>query len=144
MREPKSRLDEMNNIILNVANKSGNPLDLSKLPDSQLKLPANVLKAVPALFKDKAVVPSLVYGLDYFSPGMKALVMGGKNHVLNYIAVQKTAPGGVVINCFSDPNHLKKSKAAFQEFPKKQLARPQNTIFRIGNIPQKKFSTKNH
>jgi len=122
MREPKSRLDEMNNIILNVANKSGNPLDLSKLPDSQLTLPVNVLKAIPTSFKDEAVVPSLVYGLDYFSPGMKVLVMGGKNHVLNYIAVQKTSPGSVVINCFSNPDLLEKSKAAFKELPKKQSA----------------------
>jgi arsenite methyltransferase len=122
MREPKSRLDEMNNIILNVANKSGSSLDLSKIPDSQLKLPVNVLKAIPASFKNETIVSSLVYGLDFFSPGMKAMVMGGKNHVLNYIAVQKTAPGGMVINCFSDPNHLKKAKTAFKGLPKKQLA----------------------
>jgi len=122
MKEFRSRLDDMNNIILSVANKKGSQLDLSKLADSRLKFPAAVLNAVPASFKDEDVEPSLVYGLDYFSPGMNVVILGGKNHVLNYIAAQKTTPGGVVINCFSDPNHLKKSKAAFKELPEKQFS----------------------
>jgi arsenite methyltransferase len=122
MREPKSRLDEMNNIILSVANKSGSQLDLSRLPDSKLKLPENVLNAIPASFKDEAVEPTLTHGLDYFSPGKTAVIMGGKNHVLNYIAARNTAPGGVVINCFSNTNDLEKSQVAFNPLPKSQLA----------------------
>jgi arsenite methyltransferase len=121
MREPKSRLDDLNDIILNVANKNGSLLDLSTLPDSKLKLPESVLRAVPASFKDGAAEPSLTYGFDYFSPGMKVVVLGGKNLVLSYIAARRTTPGGCVINCFSNPNHMEKSQEAFGELPKKQF-----------------------
>lgn len=122
MKEPKSRLDNLSDIILYVANKNGGHLNLSALPDSKFKLPLNVLRAVPASFKDDTVDPSLAYGLDLFSPGMKTVILGGKNHVLSYIAARETAPGGLVINCFSDPNHMKKSKAAFSELPEKKFA----------------------
>ncbi|MCP5053639.1 MAG: hypothetical protein GY940_41110, partial [bacterium] len=114
-----------NNIVLNVANKSGNPLDLSKLPDSRLKLPANVIKTVPDSFKEETAVCSLVYGHDYFTPGKKALVMGGKIHILNYIALRGVSPGGEVFNCFTDPHQLEKSKALFKQLPQKQSANQQ-------------------
>jgi hypothetical protein len=121
MREPKSRLDDLNDIILNVANKNGTFLDLRTLPDSKLNLPGNVLKAVPASFKDENVELSLTNGLDYFSPGMKVVVLGGKNHVLSYIAARRTTPGGFVINCFTNLNHMEKLQAAFSELPDRQL-----------------------
>jgi arsenite methyltransferase len=122
MREPKSRLDELNGIVLNVANKSGSQLDLSQVPDSRLKLPLSVLRSVPTSFKLKEVEPTLVHGFDYFSPGMTVVVLGGANLVLSYIATQNTTPGGKVINCFTDTNRLEQARAAFKSLPASQAA----------------------
>ncbi|MGD2088848.1 MAG: hypothetical protein PVH61_21895 [Candidatus Aminicenantes bacterium] len=122
MREPRSRLDELNNIILNVANKSEGQLDLDNLPDTQLKLPLSVLDSVPLSFRDTPVEFSLVHGFDYFSPGMTAVILGGNNRVLNYIAAKNTAPGGRVINCFTHTSHLEQTHAAFNRLPTNQLS----------------------
>jgi arsenite methyltransferase len=122
MREPKSRLDELNRIILNVANKHGSQLDLSQVPDSRLKMPLSVLRSVPSSFKSREAEPTLVYGLDYLSPGMTTVILGGSNLVLSYIATKNTAPGGKVINCFTETSQLEQARAAFKSLPASQAA----------------------
>jgi hypothetical protein len=117
MEKIRSRVDDLSNLILNVTNREGGNLNLSKMPGSQLKTPEKFLRNVPVSFRNNGSKNSLACGLDYFSPGMTVVILGGKNYLLNYIAARDTAPHGLVINCFPDTSGLEKLQAAFGQLP---------------------------
>ncbi|UCH98250.1 MAG: class I SAM-dependent methyltransferase [Candidatus Aminicenantes bacterium] len=125
MKNTTSRLDDLSHLVLSVVSNEGNHLDLCEVPDSRLKLLGTFLNDVPDSLKSKNVEHSLTYGLDYFSPGINAVILGGKNKVLPYIAARQVGPGGLVINCFSNHNHLEELQVKFAELADEQLAKIQ-------------------